>query len=81
MIRASNIDHNYGLSKGNFCQDETLSAVMSEHPLLWEHFEPFLEYDLNIDFIFEFITKHLVAHTQNDALRGAHLQYDGGYVL
>ena len=74
------MDYNYGFPKGNVCQDKTISAVMSDHPLFWEHFDPLLEHDLNIDFVFEFMTKHPDAHTR-DALRGAHLQYNGGYVL
>ena len=75
------MDHNYVFSEGNICKDETISAVITEHPLFREHFQLLLEHDLNINFLFEFMTKHPDAHTQKDTLCGAHLQYNGGCVL
>ena len=40
LVQASDMEHNDRFSEGNIGQDEILSAVMSEHPLFQEHFEP-----------------------------------------
>ena len=72
----------FGVSEGQLCQDETiLLAIMSNHPLFQDHFEPLLGSGLNIDFIYHFMTEYDGAAPKMDALRGAHYQYDGGYVV
>ena len=79
--RASDIEDNYGFSEGELCQDECISALMSGHPFFKRHFEPLLEHELDLDFLFEFMKRDKSAAPKEGALRGAHYQYDGGYVL
>ena len=79
--RASDIEDNYGFSEGQLCQDECISAVMSGHPFFKQHFEPLLEHELDLDFLFEFMIRDKGAAPKENALRGDHYQYDGGYVL
>ena len=40
-----------------------------------------LEHELDLDFLFEFMKRDNSAAPKEGALRGAHYQYDGGYVL
>ena len=42
VIRADNMDNNYWFLEGNICQDETISAVMSENLLFWKHLSLYL---------------------------------------
>ena len=80
VFRGSDTVDSFGVSEGQMCQDETISAIMSNHPLFQDHFEQLLETGLNIDFIYQFMTEFDGAAPKKDALRGAHFQYDGGYV-
>ena len=80
VFRGSDTINSFGVSEGQMCQDETISAIMSNHPLFQDHFEEVLETGLNIDFVYNFMTKYDGAAPKSDALRGAHFQYDGGYV-
>ena len=81
VFRGSDTVDSFGVSEGQMCIDETISAIMSNHPLFQDHFEPLLGSGLNIDFIYHFMTEYEGAAPKMDALRGAHYQYDGGYVV